>query len=198
MVELRQASKDLLKECGGFNSLYSLKDALPIHPGRMIKFQNCDPEVLKDAALEDMPTKTMSILGDPELNAEICISKFRNLPKVTISAREFRAGEYIDIVDRLWHTPTPQCQYAAGEIETKIYKGATSSQDSGARIIGHRRYLRRTLPGVTQAFSKTDKAVPYHYQFGCQADPSEPAHECRSDFRSMGHVSTVQNESQCA
>lgn len=99
----------------------------------------------------------MSILSDPELNADNCVAKFRNLPKVSSSAREFRAGEYIDIVDRLWHTPSSRSQYAAGEIETKLYKGATSSQDSGARILAHRGYLRRILPDVTEAFSKTEK-----------------------------------------
>ncbi|KAI7773700.1 hypothetical protein LA080_010045 [Diaporthe eres] len=199
---LKEASSAIIKGCGSAQAMWDRKktEPYPIHPGWVLKFINWDPDTLTDRALEDVPARTKSILGDPDLNSENWATKFRNLPKISKRAREMYAGEYIDIVDRLWLVRSPDGRYRARQIETKGYKGATAAKKPGSRILGHRRFLRMTLPDVKEFFSRSHLNVPYHYQFGSQAAPSEdgPAYQCRSDFRSMGHISDKTDGSKTA
>lgn len=199
---LKEASSAIIKGCGSAQAMRDRNkiEPYPIHPGWVLKFVNCDPDTLTDRAIEDVPAETRSILGDPDLNSENWSIKFRNLPKVSKSAREFYAGEYIDIVDRLWLVTSPDGRYRARQIETKGYKGATANKASGTRIQVHRRHLRRTLPETHKSHIKCGRDTPYHYQFGCQAAPSEdgPAYRCQSDFRSMGHISDNKDASKTA
>lgn len=202
MEALKEASSTIIKEAGGSQSMYitNKTDPYPIHPGWVLTFINCDPSKFTDRAIEDVPVGTRSILGDPDLNSDNWVTKFRNLPKVSGNAREFYAGEYIDIVDRLWLVTSPDGRYRAQQIEIKGYKGGTANKDSGARIREHRRYLRMRLPDVNTAFSRMKRGTPYHYEFGSQAAPSKdgPAYQCRSDFRSLGHISDNTDGSKTA
>lgn len=159
-----------------------------MHPRWLVQFEKSDATIMTNCALEKVPPNTMSILGDPQIDANNCIVKFRNLPKVSSNAMEFRSGEYLDIVDRLWHKYNSQ--NFAGEIETKLYKGATNDQITGNRLRRHRGYLSQTLAEVVRIFEKRGHTVPYHYQFGCQdSKDNGPAYECKCDLRTMGHIS---------
>lgn len=199
---LKDASIALVNKHGSVESLRAANAITPvsIHPRWVVTFMNGNPEVLTTNALEDVPLRTRSILGDPDLRSENWLAKLRELPKVPKNTRDFYAGEYIDIVDRLWHKTSPDGQYTAGQIETKSYKGGTSNQDKGARIRTHRRFLRMTIPEAKAAFTKKGNYLPYHYRFGCQPAPSKdgPAYQCRSDFRSLGHISDDTNASKAA
>lgn len=147
---------------------------------------------MTDCALEDVPARTKCILGDPELNSENCVSKLRNLPKISSDARDFFAGGYINIEDRLWNTTNDSGKISPGQIETRLYHGATADQIVGARIRVHLSNLKKPVSQVEAEHTKQGRNIPYHYQFGCQADPSEDGtrrYECRSDFRSLGHIS---------
>ncbi|KAL2276185.1 hypothetical protein FJTKL_01247 [Diaporthe vaccinii] len=87
---LKEASSAIIKGCGSAQAMWDRKktEPYPIHPGWVLKFINWDPDTLTDRALEDVPARTKSILGDPDLNSENWATKFRNLPKISKRARE--------------------------------------------------------------------------------------------------------------
>lgn len=200
LEELKKASFAILEECVDLASMQGreMDDRTPINSRWVVKFTHSEPDILTRHALHDVPSKTWSILGDPDLNRENCVAKLRNLPEISKGAHEVHVGEYLDIVERLWHTTSPDGRHVAGEIETKIYHGATCSKVPGYRIREHKRHLRKPLSVTQAAFTKINVAIPYHYQFGCQGDSSEdgPAYECRSDFRSLGHISDNKDPSE--
>lgn len=151
----------------------------------------CKVETMTTHALEDVPLRTRSILGDLDINPANFVDKLRNFPKVSSGAYEFYAGVYINIVSRLWNVKNSDNNLEAGETQHQLYYGATNASNSGSRIRGHRNHLGMTLSENKAAFAAIKKTVPYHYEFGCQPDSPEssPGFKSHTDFRSLGHVS---------
>lgn len=193
---LKKESIRLFQEHGSsISKLYDInKTKAPpaIHPYWVSRLISCDPELLTTRALMDVPSKTQSILGDPDLSAENFAVKFRRLPKISATASEFHSGEYINIASRLWNTASPDGIFTAGQTQDKAYKGATGAQETGSRIQKHRSILRMSLSAARKKLtSKQRPRLSRHYEFGCQADPDETgfhAYESRRDFRSLGHI----------
>lgn len=191
---LKTISIEFFRNCGSVSDIYSREktgDSLPIRPFWITKFMSCGPEVMTTHALEDVPLRTRSILGDPDINPANFVDKLRNLPKVSSGAYDFHAGVYINIVSRLWNVKSSDNKFEAGETQHKLYHGATSASNSGSRIRGHKNYLGTTISENKAACAAMKRPVPYHYELGCQPDSTEtgPEYESHTDFLSMGHVS---------
>lgn len=150
----------------------------------------CDAEIMTTCAPHDVPPTTRSVLGDADLNSSNFKEKFQNLPKISSGAFDLYAGEYIDIISRLWHVISPDSESDAGVLQHMIYHRATSAKNTGSRIRGHVKHLNQTISENEAAFAAMERIVPYHYKFGCQPESTEtgPPYECRADFRTLGYT----------
>lgn len=70
---LKTMSLKFSKECGGVSEMYAkgkTENPLPICPFWILTFMSCKTEVMTTRALEDVPLRTRSILGDTDLNSK--------------------------------------------------------------------------------------------------------------------------------
>lgn len=186
---LKDTSLKFLKQSGSVAEMYAREktvNPLLIRPFWVIKFISCNAEAMTTYALEYVPLVTKSVLGDIDLSSDNFIEKFQTLPRISSGAYDFHAGEYVNISSRVSTDNKPE----AAETQHVIYHGATSAKNTGNRIRGHLKCLAQTISENEASFAAVNKAVPYHFKFGCQPDPVDtgPTFKCYTDFRSLGHI----------